>query len=48
MPATPVDLNNKKILITGATGQVALPVVAHFAKIADVYALAANAGGWAT
>lgn len=40
MPVTPVDLNNKKILITGPTGQVALPVVAHLAKIADVYALA--------
>jgi UDP-glucuronate 4-epimerase len=40
MPVTPVDLANKKILITGPTGQVALPVVEHFAKIADVYALA--------
>ena len=40
MPVTPVDLSNSKILITGPTGQVALPVVEHFAKIADVYALA--------
>jgi nucleoside-diphosphate-sugar epimerase len=40
MAVTPVDLRNTKILITGPTGQVALPVVAHFAKIADVYALA--------
>jgi UDP-glucuronate 4-epimerase len=40
MAVTPVDLANTKILITGPTGQVALPVVAHFAKIADVYALA--------
>ncbi|MEZ5501282.1 MAG: NAD(P)-dependent oxidoreductase [Halioglobus sp.] len=37
---TPVDLANTKILITGPTGQVALPVVEHFARIADVYALA--------
>lgn len=40
MAVTPVDLSNKKILITGPTGQVALPVVEHYAKIADVYALA--------
>ncbi len=40
MPVTPVDLAGKKILITGPTGQVALPVVEHFARIADVYALA--------
>ena len=40
MPVTPVDLARKKILITGPTGQVALPVVAHLAKHADVYALA--------
>lgn len=40
MPVTPVDLTNTKLLITGPTGQVALPVVEHFAKIADVYALA--------
>ncbi|HEY6132135.1 MAG TPA: NAD(P)-dependent oxidoreductase [Halioglobus sp.] len=40
MLVTPVELANKKILITGPTGQVALPVVEHLAKIADVYALA--------
>ena len=40
MPVTPVSLANTKLLITGPTGQVALPVVEHFAKIADVYALA--------
>ncbi|GAB5451912.1 MAG: NAD(P)-dependent oxidoreductase [Halioglobus sp.] len=40
MPVTPVDLNNSKLLVTGPTGQVALPVVEHFARIADVYALA--------
>jgi UDP-glucuronate 4-epimerase len=40
MPVTPVDIRDSKILITGPTGQVALPVVEHFAKIADVYALA--------
>ena len=40
MPVTPIDLRGSKILITGPTGQVALPVVEHFAKIADVYALA--------
>jgi UDP-glucuronate 4-epimerase len=40
MPVTPVDLSGSKILITGPTGQVALPVVEHLAKIADVYALA--------
>ena len=40
MTVSPVDLANTKILITGPTGQVALPVVEHLAKIADVYALA--------
>jgi nucleoside-diphosphate-sugar epimerase len=40
MAVTPVDLKGAKILITGPTGQVALPVVEQFAKIADVYALA--------
>ena len=40
MPVTPVDLAGSKLLITGPTGQVALPVVEHFAPIADVYALA--------
>ncbi|MAT93416.1 MAG: oxidoreductase [Halioglobus sp.] len=33
-------MTGAKILITGPTGQVALPVVEHFAKIADVCALA--------
>ena len=40
MPVNPVALEGKKILITGPTGQVALPVVAHYAAIAEVYALA--------
>ncbi len=40
MSVTPVDLSGKKILITGPTGQVAEPVVAAYAKIADVTALA--------
>lgn len=40
MPVKPVDLAGSKLLITGPTGQVALPVVEHFAAIADVYALA--------
>ena len=40
MQTSPVDLSSKKILITGPTGQVAKPVVEHFARIADVYALA--------
>lgn len=40
MPVQPVDLNGSKILITGPTGQVALPVVEHYAAIADVHALA--------
>ncbi|MCB1709662.1 MAG: NmrA family NAD(P)-binding protein, partial [Halioglobus sp.] len=40
MPVDPVDMRGARILITGPTGQVALPVVEHFAKIADVHALA--------
>ena len=40
MPVKPIELAGKKILITGPTGQVALPVVAHYAAIADVFALA--------
>lgn len=40
MAVNPVDLTGSKLLITGPTGQVALPVVEYFAKIADVYALA--------
>jgi nucleoside-diphosphate-sugar epimerase len=35
-----VELINKKILITGATGQVALPVVAALAKCNEVFAMA--------
>ncbi|GAB3286966.1 NAD-dependent epimerase/dehydratase family protein [Parahaliea aestuarii] len=40
MPFDPVELAGKKILITGATGQVAQPVLAAWAGQADVYALA--------
>jgi nucleoside-diphosphate-sugar epimerase len=40
MPVNPVNLANTRILITGPTGQVALPVVEHLAKTADVFALA--------
>ena len=40
MAVTPVDLNGAKILVTGPTGQVALPVVEHYAKTAEIYALA--------
>ncbi len=40
MPVTPVELANTSILITGPTGQVALPVVEQLARTADVYALA--------
>ena len=40
MTVSPVDLAGSKILVTGPTGQVALPVVEHYAKIADVHALA--------
>lgn len=40
MAVTPVDLRGKKILITGPTGQVALPVVQALSAIADVTALA--------
>ena len=40
MAHDPVDLKGKKILITGVTGQVAAPLVAAYAKIADVYAMA--------
>lgn len=36
----PVVLQGSKILITGPTGQVAEPVVAELAKVADVYGLA--------
>lgn len=40
MAVSPVDLGGKKILITGPTGQVALPVVEALAAIADVTTLA--------
>ena len=40
MPVTPVDLSGKKILITGPTGQVALPVVERLAGSSEVWALA--------
>ncbi len=40
MAVKPVDLSGKKILITGPTGQVALPAVESLAAIADVTALA--------
>ncbi len=40
MAVNPVSLSGKKVLITGATGQVADPVVKSLAAIADVYALA--------
>ncbi len=40
MAFEPVDLTGTKILITGPTGQVAEPVVAALAGIADVYGLA--------
>ena len=32
MSITPVDLNNKKILVTGPTSQVALPLVEALVK----------------
>lgn len=40
MPFEPVDLVDKKILITGPTGQVARPVVEAWSSFADIYALA--------
>ena len=40
MAVAPVDLSNKKILITGPTGQVARPVVEALAKTSHVTALA--------
>ncbi|MFT5483824.1 MAG: UDP-glucuronate 4-epimerase [Halieaceae bacterium] len=40
MTLSPVDLRGQRILITGPTGQVAQPVVAALADIADVFALA--------
>lgn len=40
MALTPIDLTGKRLLITGPTGQVARPVVAAYAKRAEVFALA--------
>jgi len=41
MPITPVDLRNKKILVTGPTSQVAMPLMAHLVKqSSEVYGLA--------
>jgi nucleoside-diphosphate-sugar epimerase len=40
MTHAPIDLAGTRILVTGPTGQVALPVVAAYAKRAEVFALA--------
>ena len=40
MAIAPIDLTGARILVTGPTGQVALPVVAAYAKTAEVLALA--------
>lgn len=40
MALPPIDLTGTRILITGSTGQVALPVVAAYAEHAEVFALA--------
>jgi nucleoside-diphosphate-sugar epimerase len=40
MPCKPVELEGRKILVTGPTGQVAMPVVEQLAPRAEVYALA--------
>ena len=40
MAVTPVELEGRKILITGPTGQVALPVVERLARTSEVHALA--------
>src|SRR5512139_1633882 len=40
MALAPVELAGKRLLITGPTGQVALPAVAAYAKTAEVFALA--------
>lgn len=40
MALAPLDLAGKRLLITGPTGQVALPVVAAYAQHAEVFALA--------
>ena len=46
MSAKPVELKGKKILVTGVTGQVALPVARHYAQESEVWGLArfADAG----
>lgn len=40
MTPAPIDLTGTRLLVTGPTGQVALPVVAAFAPRAEVFALA--------
>jgi nucleoside-diphosphate-sugar epimerase len=40
MPLAPIPLDGKRLLVTGPTGQVALPVVRAYARIAEVFALA--------
>lgn len=40
MPVQPVDLSNKKILVTGPTGQVAEPLIDALRSVCDVWALA--------
>jgi nucleoside-diphosphate-sugar epimerase len=40
MAQAPIDLTGTRILVTGPTGQVALPVVAAYAPRAEVFALA--------
>jgi nucleoside-diphosphate-sugar epimerase len=40
MALDPIDLAGTRILVTGPTGQVALPVVAAYAQTAEVFALA--------
>jgi nucleoside-diphosphate-sugar epimerase len=41
MSNTPVDLSNKKILVTGPTSQVAVPLMEHLVKISpEIYGLA--------
>ena len=40
MPATPIQLENEKILVTGPTSQVAYPLARELAKHNDVYGLA--------
>ena len=40
MSAKPIDLKGKKILVSGVTSQVALPVARHYAKDSEVWGLA--------